>query len=147
MSTNLNAASSYGPAYSASYNTTVLTAGRVLMALIFVYFGYMKLMNFGGSIGYFAKWGLPMPTVMAALAVIFELGGGLLLLVGWKTRWVAWALAIYVVIATAVAHRFWTYDAAQAFNQTSHFFKNVSIIGGLLYIAGVGPGRYAIDKN
>jgi len=81
------------------------------------------------------------------VAVIFELGGGILLLVGWKTRWVAWALALYVVIATAVAHQFWTYEAAQAFNQTSHFFKNVSIIGGLVYIAGMGPGRYSIDKT
>lgn len=127
-------------------NASVLLAGRVLMALLFAYFGYLKLMNFGGSVGYFTKWEFPMPQVAAALAVLFELGGGLLLIVGWKTRWVAWALLVYTVIATAVAHRFWTYDAAQAFNQTSHFFKNVSIIGGLLYIAGVGPGRLSVDK-
>lgn len=146
MSQYLNATSSYGPSYSASCNTTIVMLGRVLMALLFVYFGYVKMMNFGGSVGYFTKWGFPMPAVMAALAVIFELGGGLMLLVGWKTRWAAWALALYVIIATAVAHRFWTYEAAQAFNQTSHFFKNVSIIGGLIYIAGVGAGRYSIDK-
>ena len=122
-------------------------AGRVLMALLFVYFGYMKLMNFGGSVGYFAKWGFPAPQATAVVAVIFELGFGALILIGWKTRWAAWALALYVVIATAVAHRFWTYEAAQAFNQTSHFFKNVSIIGGLLYIAAMGPGRYSVDKH
>jgi len=127
-------------------NASVLLAGRVLMALLFAYFGYLKLMNFGGSVGYFTKWEFPMPQAAAVLAVIFELGGGLLLIVGWKTRWVAWLLALYVVIATAVAHRFWSYEAAQAFNQTSHFFKNVSIIGGLLYIAAVGPGRISVDK-
>ena len=115
-------------------NASVLLAGRVLMALLFAYFGYLKLMNFGGSVGYFTKWEFPMPQAAAVLAVIFELGGGLLLIVGWKTRWVAWLLALYVVIATAVAHRFWSYEAAQAFNQTSHFFKNVSIIGGLLLL-------------
>lgn len=128
-------------------NASVLLAGRVLMALLFAYFGYLKLMNFGGSVGYFTKWEFPMPQVAAVLAVIFELGGGLLLIIGWKTRWVAWGLLVYTVIATAVAHRFWTYEAAQAFNQTSHFFKNVSIIGGLLYIAGVGPGRLSVDKS
>jgi putative oxidoreductase len=127
-------------------NGSVLLAGRVLMALLFAYFGYMKLMNFGGTVGYFTKWEFPMPQAAAAVAVIFELAGGLLLIVGWKTRWVAWALVLYTVIATAVAHRFWTYEAAQAFNQTSHFFKNVSIVGGLLYIATLGPGRLSVDK-
>lgn len=121
--------------------------GRVLIALIFAYFGYMKAMNFGGTIGYFAKWGFPLPQVAAALAVIFELGGGILLIIGWKARWVAWALALYTVIATAVAHRYWTYPPDQAFNQMSHFFKNVSLIGGLLYVAAFGPGAMSVDKR
>lgn len=147
MSVNLNATSSYSPSYNAAYNPTILLVGRVLMALLFVYFGYLKLSNFGGSVGYFTKWGFPAPQAMAVLAVIFELGFGLMLLVGWKTRWAAWALALYVVIATAVAHRFWTYEAAQAFNQTSHFFKNVSILGGLVYIAALGAGPLSLDKR
>ena len=147
MSANLNAASAYGTTYNSAYNQTFALLGRVLMALIFVYFGYMKLANFGGSVGYFTKWGFPMPQVMAAIAVLIELGFGLLLLIGWKTRWVALALAVYCIIATAVAHRFWTYEAAQVFNQTSHFFKNVSIVGGLLFIAAMGPGRYSVDKT
>jgi len=147
MSANLNVPSAYTAAYNPAYNATVLLVGRVLLALLFVYFGYLKLMSFGGTVGYFTKWEFPMPQVAAVLAVIFELGGGILLLIGWKTRWAAWALALYVVIATAVAHRFWTYEAAQVFNQTSHFFKNVSIIGGLLCIAAMGPGRYSVDKT
>ena len=121
--------------------------GRVLIALIFAYFGYMKAMNFGGTIGYFAKWGFPLPQVAAALAVIFELGGGILLIIGWKTRWIAWALALYTVVATAVAHRYWTYPPEQTFNQMSHFFKNISLIGGLLYIAAFGPGAMSVDKR
>lgn len=147
MSANLNATAPFGAAAHPGYSDAVLLAGRVLMALLFVYFGYLKLKGFGGSVGYFTKWGLPAPQLMAALAVLFELGFGLLLLAGWKTRWMAWALALYVVVATAIAHRFWTYEAAQAFNQTSHFFKNVSIVGGLLYIAAMGPGRYSLDKR
>ena len=147
MSANLNATAPFGSTASGTYGDAIALAGRVLMALLFVYFGYLKLGNFGGSVGYFTKWGFPAPQMMAALAVIFELGFGVLLLVGWKTRWMAWALAVYCIVATAVAHRFWTDEAAQAFNQTSHFFKNVSIIGGLLYIAAFGPGRYSLDRR
>jgi putative oxidoreductase len=147
MSANLNVSTTPYSAYNPAYNQSVLLAGRILMALLFAYFGYMKLMNFGGTVGYFTKWEFPLPQVAAVLAIIFEIGGGILLIVGWKARWAAWALVLYVVVATAVAHRFWTYEAAQAFNQTSHFFKNVSIIGGLLYIAAMGPGRYSVDKN
>jgi putative oxidoreductase len=127
-------------------NATMLLAGRVLLALLFVYFGYTKMMNIAGTEQYFTKWGFPMPQVTAWLAVLFELLGGLMLIVGWKTRWAAWLLVAYVAIATAVAHRFWTYDAAQLFNQTSHFFKNISIIGGLLLLAAAGPGRLSVDK-
>jgi len=146
MSAHMHTGTAYSPSYNATYNPTVILVGRILLALLFVYFGYMKLMNIGGTVNYFTKWEFPMPQVAAWLAVIFELVGGIMIIVGWKTRWAAWALALYVVIAAAVAHRFWTYEAAQVFNQTSHFFKNISIIGGLLLLAGVGPGRYSVDK-
>lgn len=134
-------------AYNPTYNATVLLVGRILMALLFFIIGIQKLMGYAGTVAYFAKWGFPVPEATAVVAIIFELGGGLLLIIGWKTRWVAWLLALYVVIAAAVAHRFWTYEAAQALNQTYHFYKNVSIIGGLLYIAAIGPGRYSVDKT
>ena len=145
MSANATTGSSLD--YSPSSNGTAALIGRILIALIFAYFGYMKAMNFGGTVAYFTKWEFPLPTVAAALAVIFELGGGVLLIVGWKTRWVAWALVLYTVIATAVAHRFWSYPPDQAFNQTSHFFKNVALIGGLVYVAAFGPGPLSVDKR
>ena len=147
MSTNMNTSVSYSATDNASYQHAVLLVGRILIALLFTYFGYLKLTNWGGSVGYFTKWGFSeMPVVAAALAVIFELGGGILLIIGWKTRWVAWALFVYVIVATLIVHKFWTYEPAQVFNQTSHFFKNVSIMGGLLLLAAVGPGRYSVDK-
>jgi len=128
-------------------NAGAALIGRVLIAEIFAYFGYIKAINFGATFGYFAKWGFPLPEVSAVLAVAFELGGGILLIVGWKTRPVAWLLALYTVIATAVAHRYWSYPSEQAFNQMSHFFKNLSLIGGLLYLAAAGPGPLAVDRR
>jgi putative oxidoreductase len=147
MSANLNATAPLGATANPGYTQTVLLVGRVLMALLFVIFGYMKLTNFGGTVGYFTKWGFPLPQVVAVIAIVAELGGGILLVVGWKARAVAWILAVYVVIAAAVAHRYWTYEAAQVFAQTSFFYKNLAITGGLLYLAVMGPGRYSIDKN
>lgn len=128
-------------------NANLLLVGRVLVALLFTYFGYLKLVGYQGTINYFTRWQFPVPEATAVLAIAIELGGGILLLIGWKTRWVAWLFVLYVIIATAVAHRFWTYEAAQQFAQTSFFFKNLAIIGALIYIAAVGPGRLSVDKG
>ena len=147
MSANLNASLGYSPTYSPAYSASLMLLGRVLIAALFVVFGYLKLTNFGGTVGYFTKWGFPVPQVTSVVAIIFELGFGVLLAVGWKTRWWAWALAIYTAIAAAVAHRYWTYEAAQVFGQMSFFYKNLAIVGGLLVLAAVGPGRYSVDKS
>jgi len=147
MSTNMQATTpSYTRASNPQYEATLLLVGRILLALVFVLIGWGHLMNYSGAVAYFTKWEFPMPQGAAALAILFELGGGALLVIGWKARWAALALALYTLVALAVAHRWWTYDAAQNFNQYSHFLKNLSIIGGMLCIAAMGPGRYSVDK-
>lgn len=147
MSTNVEAATgAYSPGLNAQYQATLLLAGRILLALVFVLIGWAHLTNYAGAVAYFTKWEFPVPQGAAALATLFELGGGILLIVGWKARWAALALALYTLVALAVAHRWWTYDAAQAFNQYTHFLKNLAIIGGMLVLAAVGPGRYSVDK-
>ena len=147
MSANLNTSLGYSPTYSPAYSASLMLIGRILIAALFVVFGYLKLTNFGGTVGYFTKWGFPVPQATAVVSIIFELGFGVLLAVGWKTRWWAWALALYTAIAAAVAHRYWTYEAAQVFGQMSFFYKNLAVVGGLLLLAAVGPGRYSVDKS
>jgi putative oxidoreductase len=122
--------------------------GRILIAALFLVAGFGKIMGFAGTAGYMAKLGFPAPEVMTALAIVVEAGGAILLIVGWKTRWVAWGLAIFTVIATLAAHRFWEIpDAAQMMNQRIHFLKNLAIIGGLLFVATFGPGSISVDKR
>ena len=128
-------------------NNTVALAARICLAILFIVFGAGKAMAFAGTSGYLAKLGFPMPDVMTALAIAFELGGGILLVIGWKTRWVAWGMAIFVVIATLAAHRFWEADAAQIALQRMQFLKNLSILGGLLMVAAFGPGSLSVDKR
>jgi putative oxidoreductase len=131
-----------------SYNPIVPLVGRILVSLVFLVVGIRSMMGFAGTIAYFAKLGFPAPEVMAVIAIIIEISGSILLIVGWRTRWAAWLLALFVVIAAFAAHRFWELtDPGQYVNQLNHFLKNLSIIGGLLYVATFGPGSASIDKS
>jgi putative oxidoreductase len=131
-----------------SSNPIVPLVGRILIAILFLVAGVGKAMGFSGTAAYMAKIGFPAPEVMTALAILVEAGGAILLIIGWKTRWVAWGLAIFVVIATLAAHRFWEIpDAAQMIGQRTHFLKNLAIIGGLLLLASFGPGPASVDKR
>ena len=121
--------------------------GRVLIGALFLTAGIRKIMFLAGTAGYLAKLGFPAAEAMAWLAIVVEIGGGLLLIVGWQTRMVAWVLGLFVIIATGAAHRFWEFDAAQYNNQLNHFLKNTAIIGGLLMYATYGAGSASVDKR
>ena len=122
--------------------------GRFLIAALFLVAGVGKAMAFSGTAGFMAKLGFPAPEVMTAIAIAIEVGGAILLIVGWKTRLVAWGLAIFVVVATLAAHRFWEIpDAARMMDQRTQFLKNLAIIGGLLLLGSFGPGSAAVDKR
>lgn len=88
-----------------------------------------------------------MPEVMVWVAIAVELGGAILLIVGWKTRWAAWLLALFTLIAAFAAHRFWEVDAAQYANQMNHFLKNLAIVGGMVILAATGPGALSLDAR
>jgi putative oxidoreductase len=123
-----------------------LLVGRILLALVFLVAGTRKLMAVAGTAGYFAKLGFPMPEVMVWVAIVVEIGGAILLIAGWKVRWAAWLLAIFTLVATFAAHRFWEFgDAAQYAAQMNNFLKNLAIIGGMVIIAATGPGAYSVD--
>src|SRR5712691_4865975 len=127
-------------------NPIIPLVSRILLGAIFLVSGIRKAMAYAGTVAYFAKLGFPLPEAMAAVAIVIEIGGSTLLIVGWRTRWVAWLLALFVLVAAFAAHRFWEFDAAQMNNQMNHFLKNFAVIGGMLYVATFGAGQYSIDK-
>ncbi|MES2105336.1 MAG: DoxX family protein [Pseudomonadota bacterium] len=116
-------------------------AARLLMAQIFIIAGFGKLMGFSGTVGYFTSLGLPMPQIVAPLVILIELGGGLALLFGFKTRWVAAVLALFSVGSALVAHMNFA-DQGQMIN----FMKNMAMAGGLLMFFKHGAGSPYIDK-
>jgi putative oxidoreductase len=119
--------------------------GRVLLAMLFVPSGWGKIAGFSGLVGYISSKGIPMPEVCAAIAIATELGLGLLLLVGWQTRWVALLMAIFVAVITPIFHNYWAVPEAQVMAQKMNFFKNFAITGGLLAFAAFGAGAFSID--
>ncbi len=122
--------------------------GRILMALIFLFSAYNKITGFEGTVGYIASKSLPLPQLLAIGAIIVELGGGLMVLIGWKARIGAAALFFFTALAALLFHNFWTVaDAMQAQNQMIHFMKNVTIMGGLLYVVVYGSGPLSADKG
>ncbi|MDP9930632.1 DoxX family protein [Variovorax paradoxus] len=142
--TTFNAAAATTP--NAAQDTLSLV-GRVLLALLFVPAGFSKLMGFAGTVGYISSVGAPLPQVAAVIAIIVELGLGLMLLVGFKTRFAALVLAIFTVVASVLFHNYWSMPADKAFVNQLMFFKNIAVTGGLLAFVAFGAGRFSIDKR
>ncbi|MGJ7500604.1 DoxX family protein [Variovorax sp. ZT5P49] len=125
-----------------------ILAARVLMAVIFLVAGVRKLMTYGATLGYFAKLGIPLADVVLPLTIMLEIGGGLLLIAGWRVQWVAGALALFTLATGFTAHAFWAADAAQFNAQLNNFLKNVAMAGGfLLLIVQAGAGERAAGNR
>jgi len=119
--------------------------GRILLALIFVVSGVGKITGYAGTAAVMAAKGLPMVDVLLPLTIAVELGGGLLLALGWKARWAAAALLLFLIPTTLIFHQFWGIEPKLAQMQKIHFLKNVAIMGGMLMVLAIGAGRWSVD--
>jgi len=120
--------------------------GRVGLAAIFLWSGYGKLVHMDGNLGYMKAFGVPAPELFIWPALLAELTGGALLLVGLKVRWAALALSAFTLPASFIFHAYWGAPADQVMNAQIHFMKNLAIIGGLLTVVAHGAGRVALDR-
>jgi putative oxidoreductase len=114
--------------------------GRLLLAILFLLSGISKIAAPGAIIGYIGAVGLPAPQFAYAVALVVEIGGGLLLVAGFQTRIVALVLAVFTVVAALAFH----HDFADQ-NQMIHFLKNIAITGGLIQVASFGAGGFSLD--
>jgi len=115
--------------------------GRIMLALIFVLSGFEKLMGPAGTMKLMAAHGLPLVPAAFALTVLIEFGCGLLLVVGYKTRWAAILIFLWFIPVTLVFHATGIHEMIQQIM----VLKNVSIMGGLLMVASFGAGAISLD--
>ncbi len=122
--------------------------GRILVAAIFVLSGINKMGDFAGTSAMMSSVGLPMPEALLAVTILIEVVGGLMLVIGWQTRFAAAALFLFMIPVTVVFHNPWAAtDGAAAQQQLIHFLKNLAIAGGLLNLLAFGAGAYSVEER
>jgi putative oxidoreductase len=91
--------------------------------------------------------GIPFSEIALVITILIEIGGGLMLIAGWKARWAATAIFLWMIPVTLMFHNFWAADVAQYQNQFNHFLKNLCIMGGMLYVMAFGAGPLSVDNR
>ncbi len=136
-------------------NNVVILVARILLSFIFIYSGFGKLTDPAGTAGMITGAGLPAATALAYIAGLFELVTGLAVLVGFQTKIVGWALAVFCIFTGAVFHSGtvavpgWP-DAALGWINALNgimLMKNVTLAGAYILLATFGPGLYSIDAR
>lgn len=120
---------------------------RLLMAQLFIIAGLGKMAAFPKTAAYMANHGLPLPEVLLVLTILVEFGGGWMLILGWKARWVAAALFLFTLFATVIFHPFWGIEPQMLKSALNDFMKNLAIMGGLLYVVAYGAGPLSLGKD
>jgi putative oxidoreductase len=122
-------------------NDLILLVARLAMGALYVPSGITKIFHFAQFSQSLAQKGTPYPTVIAAVAIAAEAGGGLALVAGIWPRYTALLLLAFTIAATGLSHRYWTFEGAERRAQEINFYKNVAIMGGILFYSVSGAGR------
>ena len=127
-------------------NVALLLA-RILLSTLFLIFGWEKVMSFSETVASFQHSGLPLPGLATFVAIFMELVVGALIVLGVLTRPLALLLALYTFATALIGHPYWSITGAAQFDSEINFYKNISIIGGLVLLYVTGAGKYAADPK
>jgi putative oxidoreductase len=125
----------------------LLLIGRVLLGWLFLASAWGKLMNMAGYQSYLANLKVPDPVFWSWIGAPVEFLIGLALILGFATRYASLICLVFLVVATALAHRYWEYPAAQVGAQYNNFLKNIALFGAALLLFAAGAGRYSVDDT
>jgi putative oxidoreductase len=123
----------------------LILAARLLLATLFLIFGWRKLRDFSGTVSQMAQLGVPTPALAAVVATFMELPVAFAVAVGAFTRLSAVLMFFYTLGTALIGHRYWTVKGAGYVDSMDSFYKNLSIMGGFLLLYITGPGKYSID--
>jgi putative oxidoreductase len=136
--------------FNAGFDKTrneAILAARILLALLFLIFGWKKLTGFSGTVGYMSMVGAPVPELSAIIAVIMEFFVGISILLGVATRPLAILLMLYTLATALIGHHYWTLTGMAQYEAMINFYKNISIMGGLLLLCVTGAGKHSVDAK
>lgn len=125
----------------------VLLIARIFISAIFLMSGAGKIFDFAGTAEYMTANGMPIASFFLVGAILFEIAGGLMILLGYKAQWGAVLLVIFLIPTTLIFHNFWNVGEEMQQPQTIHFMKNLAIMGGLLMVYSFGPGSLSLEKR
>jgi putative oxidoreductase len=124
----------------------VILVARLLLAALYLIFGWRKLMDYPGTVSGMVQDGAPFPVPATYVAIFMELPVAFAVAIGAFTRPSAVLLALYTLGASLIAHRYWTVSGPNKVESMESFYKNLSIMGGFLLLYVTGAGKYSIDS-
>lgn len=130
-----------------SSRSFLILIARVALVVLFLISGFPKLTGFSGTVQYMASLGTPLPAVAAAIAVLMEVVASILIVIGFFTRPLAAIFAVYTLATGFIGHPYWTMTGDAVMPNMINFYKNLSIAGGFLLLALVGPGALSVDRR
>jgi putative oxidoreductase len=125
----------------------LLLIARIAVVLLFIIFGYPKMLGFSGTVQYMASAGAPLPTLSAIIAIIMEVPAAILIVLGFFTRPLAVIFIFYTLGTAVIGHHFWDMSGDAVVPNMINFYKNVSIAGAFLLLAITGPGAMSLDRR
>jgi putative oxidoreductase len=126
-------------------DSELILAARLLLAALFLIFGWRKLTDFSGTVSQMAQLRVPAPVLAAAIATFMELPVAFAVAVGAFTRPAALLMFVYTLGTALIGHRYWTMTGSDKVDNMDGFFKNLAIMGGFLLLSMTGAGKYSID--
>lgn len=128
---------------SSSSNSLVLLLGRVMICVIFLHSAVGQITDFDSNMKHVAGAGMPLPHAAIWASIVAQILGGLGILLGFRIRIAAWLLFVFLIPTTIVLHRFWGVPSPHL--PEIQFFKNMALMGGLLFVANSQAGAYSVD--
>jgi putative oxidoreductase len=123
----------------------VILAARLLLAALYLIFGWRKLTDYSGTVSRMVQDGARFPVLATPVSIFMELPVAFAVAVGAFTRASAVLLALYSLGTALIAHRYWTMTGPNKVESLESFYKNLSIVGGFLLLYITGAGKYSID--
>jgi len=127
-----------------SHRDVLILLARLLLVALYIMTGWQKMSGFSGTVTYMASLGTPFPKLATLISIILEFFACIAIALGVFTRPLALLLFLFTLGTALIGHRYWTMEGPDRHENQLNFFKNMSIMGGMLLLAITGAGRFAL---